>query len=330
MPMNVNEVNGLLHSVVVTLHNKVLEEIVNTIRSEISYLNPPKEVQRLLDSTRPLIEHLQQYQPLESIPVELLSLLKRAVLDARLDLANRLDVSRARVSDPDTVEELNKQLAPYDEIMNQDWFNRTEALRVPQLTDFLTVERAERHLGGNEQQKRQYDEKFHILQAPTLFLPDLDYYRKKCGMRNVPVLVAFMDIDKFKDFNTAYGETYIDLYLLPRFMAALEAHVYARGFAYRFGGDEYAVLLPNTDTPMGAEILMGFQHKIDQIHYREIDQKTTVSIGFCEAQPDCHFTNRELLHFAEYAKNWAKQHGRNCVVTFSDSLYTMPYVLESR
>ena len=52
------------------------------------------------------------------------------------------------------------------------------------------------------------------------------------------------NIDKFKDFNTKYGETQIDVRLLPRFMAALEAHVYSRGFAYRFGGDEYVVLLP--------------------------------------------------------------------------------------
>src|SRR6516162_9933128 len=58
-------------------------------------------------------------------------------------------------------------------------------------------------------------------------------------LRGIILAIAFLDIDDFKTFNTKYGETKIDLNLLPRFMQALEAHVYHHGHAYRQGGDEY-------------------------------------------------------------------------------------------
>lgn len=40
------------------------------------------------------------------------------------------------------------------------------------------------------------------------------------------------------------GEVEVDRKILPRFMRTIEAHVFARGFAYRFGGDEYVLLIP--------------------------------------------------------------------------------------
>ena len=323
MSENENKWSTQFHLNVVELHNKVGREVANVLQHEIAIYPSPVEVQKFLEQTIELHKHVNMNKPVGEIPIELLPWLKRAILDARLDLANQLEVSRARVSDPQTIKELDKQLAPYEELMSQDWFKRTEAVRMPRLADFLTVERVEFHLRNEKQQQRQYDDKFHILQASTLFLPDLGYYRKKCAIRNLPLVAAFMDIDNFKSFNNEHGETYIDLYLLPRFMAALEAHVYVRGFAYRFGGDEYAVLLPNTDTKMGAEILADLQRRLEKIQYQGIKQNPTVSIGFCEIRSDCHFTNRELLNLSEKAKNFAKREGRNCMATYSDSLFTI-------
>jgi diguanylate cyclase (GGDEF)-like protein len=320
--MTQDERRNWLHILVSTLNNNVVNEIANVVASDISLGRKPKQIEKLLAVLNDLLDRLRQMNDIESIPTELLPYLKRAILEERLYRANRIEESRARVSDPDTIEELKQQLAPYDEIMSQDWFRQTEAARIPHVSDFLTVERTEFHLRGRDQQERQYDEKFHILQAPGLFLPDLDHYRKRCGMRDVRLVVAFMDIDNFKGFNSDYGETCIDLHLLPRFMRALEAHVFARGFAYRFGGDEYAALLPNADATTGSHILWDFQRRLERINYQEIHRNPTVSIGFCEVARDCHFTNQELLQFAESAKNFAKKSGKNCIATFEGPSYT--------
>jgi diguanylate cyclase (GGDEF)-like protein len=324
MPINAPEIRGLLQTAVNAL-NANARYVIQEVAMDIYSFSPPPEFQDLLEKIEGLMRTLNQGT--ENIPPELLPCLKRAILDARLNLANQLEVSRASVSDPATVEKLDRHLEPYDQIMKDDWFQRTEPARIPGLSDFLTIERSEFHLKDKKLQERLFDEKFHVLQAPTLFLPDLDYYRKKCGLRNLPVAVAYLDIDKFKDFNSRHGETFIDRNLLPRFMAALEAHVYARGFAYRFGGDEYAVLLPNTDSLMAENILAGFQDKLKGLTYQGIDQRTTVSIGFCEVKPNSHFTNQEFLHLAEVAKNFAKTNGRNCVATYVDSLYKVPGLL---
>ena len=88
-----------------------------------------------------------------------------------------------------------------------------------------------------------------VLELPV-FLPDLHYYRSKCGARDLPVAIAFMDIDKFKDFNTTVGHTDVNRHVLPVFMGSVEAHIYGHGYAYRMSGDEYALLMPNADADL--------------------------------------------------------------------------------
>jgi diguanylate cyclase (GGDEF)-like protein len=168
---------------------------------------------------------------------------------------------------------------------------------------------------------RQYDEKFHLLQAPSLFLPDLHYYRIKCGMRGVPVAIAFLDIDKFKDFNTAVGETHVDWHVLPVFMRALESHIYGHGYAYRFGGDEYILLMPNTEASMATEFLLRLMRRIGAIRFYGTELTVTVSIGVSIADRNCHLTDEELRKKAEQAKNFAKKEGRNRIAGYIGRLF---------
>jgi GGDEF domain-containing protein len=93
----------------------------------------------------------------------------------------------------------------------------------------------------------------HILAAPRLVYPDLHHYRVKCAMRGVSVGLAFVDIDRFKELNTAFGHTHVDRHVLPVFMRAVEAHIYGHGHAYKVGGEEYVVLMPNTDAQLALQ-----------------------------------------------------------------------------
>src|ERR1019366_4323533 len=77
--------------------------------------------------------------------------------------------------------------------------------------------------------------------------PDLAYYRQRTDHCGSSLAVAFVDIDHFKEFNTAHTETVIDRNVLPRFMQLVESHVHFHGHAYRQGGDEYLILLPNLE-----------------------------------------------------------------------------------
>jgi len=153
---------------------------------------------------------------------------------------------------------------------------------------------------------RIYDEKFGILNAPQLFFPDLYYFRETCGIRSIPLCVAYVDIDDFKSFNEKYTETKVDINLLPKFMTALEVQIYHHGYAYRYGGDEYVILLPNMSKDLAVTLLKKLQGILQELNYPEIDGFVQVSIGLFEISANCLLTDREIEQKASKAKKYAK------------------------
>ena len=131
--------------------------------------------------------------------------------------------------------------------------------------------------------------------------------------------IAFVDIDDFKSLNSRYTETKVDRNVLPRFMQAIEAHVFHHGHAYRQGGDEYLVLLPSLSRALSIAFLDELRCKLADLAYPDIAEKTTVSIGLCIADSDCPLTDRELLDQANRAKQFAKQEGKNRIAAYQGS-----------
>ena len=103
------------------------------------------------------------------------------------------------------------------------------------------------------------------------------------------------------------------------FMSELEAHVYSHGHAYRFGGDEYMVLLPNMSGAQAFSFLKEFQRNLESVEYFEVNMRPTVSIGIVEADSNCFLTNSEIEERAARAKRFAKDNGRNRIAGFKSS-----------
>lgn len=256
-------------------------------------------------------------------------LLKRVVLAYRLDKATELERLREKTAHLEILERLDEVVRPLDALAARRWFREAEPHPVPLLSDFLDLETLEKRYGQDLRlPEREYDEKFHILQAPSLFLADLHYYRAKAALRGAPVAVAFLDIDHFKhQFNSRYGETKVDRAVLPRFMRSLEAHVAFHGHAYRQGGDEYLILLPGLSRELAVAFLDELRCKQAALEYPGVEERTTVTVGVCVADPDCSLTDRELREKANQAEGFAKRAGRNCIATYrgnpfdADDLY---------
>ncbi len=251
-------------------------------------------------------------------------LLKRILLAYRLHRATELERLREKTSHLEILERLDQELRPLDELASRPWFRETAAAPVPRLAEYLDLEFIERRLGQELRlPEREYDEKFHILQAPSLFLRDLHYYRSRCALRGAPVAVAFVDIDSFKHkFNTPHGETKVDRNVLPRFMRSLEAHVAFHGHAYRQGGDEYIVLLPGLSRDLAVTFLDELRRRQAALEYPGVPERTTVSVGLCVADADCPLTDRELREKANLAEGFAKKSGRNCIATYRGNDFT--------
>jgi diguanylate cyclase (GGDEF)-like protein len=246
------------------------------------------------------------------------ALLKRIILTYRMEKATELERLREKTSNLEILELLDGMVEPLDALASRPWFRAVEPYRVPLLSDYLDLERIEKKAGQKHRlAEREYDEKFHILQAPSLFLPDLRYFREKCALRGTAVGVAFLDIDDFKSkFNSPHGETKVDRNVLPRFMRTLEAHLAFHGYAYRQGGDEYMILIPSISEQLAVAFLDELRHKLGTLTYPEAAERTTVSIGLCVADCDCPLTDRELRDKANLAEAFAKRAGRNCVATY--------------
>jgi diguanylate cyclase (GGDEF)-like protein len=100
-------------------------------------------------------------------------------------------------------------------------------------------------------------------------------------------------------------------------LQTLESQLFCRGFGYRYGGDEYVVLLPNASSGTTLDVLKGFQTRLAELRYEVgISRKPTVSIGYCVVEPECWFTEREIEGKAAAAKNFAKTKGKNRIATF--------------
>jgi diguanylate cyclase (GGDEF)-like protein len=307
--------------------------LLSAIKQQSPHLDHPVEISGFLDRLNRLRtamreglnSHQHQFAPVFPIGFDdcLGATIKTVIWIQRRRLATQLEREIEQFTHPGIRAAIQDKLKPFDSMAEHEWFQSTPPDRPPRLSDFLTLQRTEEAMDKSAKfRDREYDEKFHILQAPSLFIPDLEYYRERCETRGIAISVAYLDIDNFKTFNDKYGNSKMDRHLLPRFMAAFEHHLYFRGFAYRYGGDEYVILMPNANREDAVHLLSGLQRKLASLEYEEITEKPTVSIGLCVVDSECFLTEREIEERAENAKTFAKSSHKNCIATYSGHRFT--------
>lgn len=140
---------------------------------------------------------------------------------------------------------------------------------------------------------------------------------RECGE---PLSFVMIDVDRFKSFNEAWGHLTGD-HVLRLIAGSIKQNIKVRDVAARFGGDEFAVILPNTRVQTARRVADQIRHAImsKDIMKRSTGQKlgrATVSIGVSMAWEDD--TTQSLIARAVTSLNAAKHHGRNRVVCESD------------
>ncbi|WP_192036315.1 biofilm regulation diguanylate cyclase SiaD [Halomonas sp. YLGW01] len=127
-----------------------------------------------------------------------------------------------------------------------------------------------------------------------------------------PFCVAVVDIDHFKRINDRYGHTAGDRVLVA-LARALQAAVRTSDLCGRWGGEEFLVVLPDTDLDRGETLVERLSHQL-----RELDltqdatgrtMAVTVSIGIAEHRSQEEY--RETIHRADQALLEAKRRGRD-------------------
>lgn len=136
--------------------------------------------------------------------------------------------------------------------------------------------------------------------------------------------LLFVDVDHFKRVNDSYGHVLGDK-VLKAIAEVLKATVKGQDIAARFGGEEFAVLLPMTPVEGARAVAEKIRLAVAQRRIRQQDGATfggvTVSVGVCEAQE--HDSLTLLLDRADKAMYLAKQQGRNNVFAVTDPAGTV-------
>lgn len=132
-----------------------------------------------------------------------------------------------------------------------------------------------------------------------------------CQREARPVSALLIDVDHFKKVNDAHGHAAGDL-VLKQVGALLVAQCRQSDVCGRLGGEEFAVLLANTDAAAAAELAERFRLAIAAVSIPWQDQAlgVTVSIGVAARSYDLE----TLLHHADMAMYRAKAGGRNATV----------------
>ena len=130
-------------------------------------------------------------------------------------------------------------------------------------------------------------------------------------------LVSFLmcDIDFFKNYNDTYGHKAGDLCLFKVAKAISQATFRPGDLVARFGGEEFALLLPDTDEEGALEVARKIQSNLSQLNIPHSDSSVseivTISIGIHTLKPKTGKEIAVLVERADKALYHAKNNGRN-------------------
>ncbi len=152
----------------------------------------------------------------------------------------------------------------------------------------------------------------HQVSDPSLLTNNNKPRRRRNSSDKKGNWLAVIDIDFFKHINDKYGHLYGDEVLL------LLSNIMRKTFRtydkmFRFGGEEFVVILRTTNQTDARLILERFRKNIEEFAFPQVGN-VTVSIGYVE------ITNQaipaEILGHADNALYYAKKHGRNQLANF--------------
>ncbi len=146
----------------------------------------------------------------------------------------------------------------------------------------------------------------------------LDDEWRRSTRSDKPLSVLMIDTDCFKDYNDVYGHLKGDA-CLKRIAHTLSAVPQRPGdVVARFGGEEFVVLLPETDrhgAELVAERICSAVKELSMEHRGSPHSVVTVSVGCATLHPKDELHSAMLTHAADLALYEAKRAGRNCVRT---------------
>ena len=139
---------------------------------------------------------------------------------------------------------------------------------------------------------------------------------RRARRTDLPLSVLMCDVDDFKAFNDSYGHAEGDRCLKIIGDCLRSLFVRAGELPARLGGEEFAILLPNTTQEQAMGLAQRLREAVKTLamphHHSRAAEVVTISIGIASLKPT-HREFDELLQDADDALYKAKVNGRNRV-----------------
>lgn len=132
-----------------------------------------------------------------------------------------------------------------------------------------------------------------------------------------PLTLIVADVDYFKQYNDHYGHGMGDMALKQIASILTSCLNRAADFTARIGGEEFAVLLPETDEGGGFAVADKIREMVESMgikhEYSPTSEALTLSMGGVTIVPNSNMTQMNMFELADHMLYEAKNKGKNCV-----------------
>ena len=142
----------------------------------------------------------------------------------------------------------------------------------------------------------------------------------KLTSTNCPLTLVMFDIDYFKKYNDTYGHLEGDRCLQTIALAIKEQTMKNAAYTFcRYGGEEFALILPALELQDGIKIAAHIQKAVQTLNIphisSEISNIVTLSIGIATLSPKSSSIPEDLIQLADESLYFSKTKGRNIIST---------------
>jgi len=314
-----SDTGKLLRRIALTISNAYME-----IQAEL------KETEGFLKKvTNQLNEITLQIADIETIENESFS----SSVTLNSEMEKQIELIQAGVNEADSIEEIKKTINTRIEVLqnNMDQFINVEQSRKKKsdghhkaLTERISdMEKETEKLRQciEVERNKAYNDALTGIPNRMAFDERMSDEYQRWQRYDSKLTFCLVDIDKFKVVNDTYGHKAGDI-VLKTIAKKCASKVRKSDFFCRYGGEEFALILPETDLSAAITVAETLRESIEKCSFQYGDKTVNVTISCGLAEVKGKDTLDMVFKRADRALYKAKDSGRNCCIS-EDQLHLM-------